>query len=351
MQNFFLNNTLNLLDPDGVAANRAGRISEAQKQRLNTAVEWNQGCAAVLVLPMAVVLGMFALFHLTESAENRLALLLALGFGGLALFLLSISAAGFWNVFSALQRVNRDRRNNAVRQAQGRVSFDHKGYFLEADGRHLKLPAPEQTGGLLPGAVYRVFYLEESGLVLSAEEVFPPSPAQVRAALNEILAQANGFSVEDVAANRNGEVTPAQRIKPLPQLVSGVVFSLVALAFGSFFYFQIVPEIEDSAALLMLVVPALFLAIFFLLGGWMALSGLLDVSFPTVASIAGKARKEKRTSGGRSRSTRYYYVIGNEYFQVSRRAYNALVENLTYRIYYLPRTRKLISMEVLDLTP
>lgn len=351
MQNFFSNNPIHLLDPEGIAANRAGRLSEAQKQRLNTAVEWNQGCAAVLVLPMAAALGMFVLFNLAEGLQDRLVLVLMLVFGSLALVLLSVSAAGVWNVVSAFQRVNRDRRNLAIRQAQGKVSFDRNGYFLEADGRRLKLPAPEQTGGLLPGAVYRVFYLEESGLVLSAEEVFPPSPAQVRAALNEILAQANGFSAEDLAANRNGEVTPSQRIKPLAQLIIGAVSSLVALAFGSFFYFQIVPEIEDSAALFMLVVPALILAVFFLFGGWMVLSSLLDMSFPSVASIEGKARKQKHTSGGRSRSTTYYYVIGEERFQVSRRAYNALVEGLPYRIYYLPRTRKLVSIEVLDLTP
>lgn len=351
MQNFFSNNTINLLDPDGVTVNRAGRISEAQKQWLNTAVGWNQGCGAVLILPMAAALGILALFNLTESAENRLAFILAMVFGGLALVLLLIAAAGFWNAFSTFQRVHRDRRNNAIRQTQGRVLFDRNGYFLEADGRRLKLPAPEQTGGLLPGAMYRVFYLEESGLVLSAEEVFPPAPAQIRTALNEILAQVNAFRAEDLAANRNGEVTPAQRIKPLGQSLTGIISSLAAFGFGAFFYFQIVPEIQDPAALFMLMGPALFLVLFFLLGLLMALSGLLDMAFPSIASIEGKAHKQKRTGGGRSRSTRYYYVIGNQHFQVSRRAYNALVEGLTYRIYYLPRTRKLVSIEVLDLTP
>ncbi|MCS7011928.1 MAG: hypothetical protein NZL98_11205 [Anaerolineales bacterium] len=56
-----------MLDPDDVAANRAGRLSEAQLQRLNTAIAGNQGCVALFILPIAVVFGCVALSMLAEG--------------------------------------------------------------------------------------------------------------------------------------------------------------------------------------------------------------------------------------------------------------------------------------------
>ncbi len=345
-----LGGNVNLLDPQAFALNRAGQISEAQSQRLNRAIAWNQGCVTLIFLPISILLGIMALGALLAD-EFRLNMLLpAVCFGGVALLFIVISLAGVWNMFSGWQKVSRDRQNNAIRQAQGRVSFDKNGYFFEADGRHLKFTSPDLTGGLLPGGVYRVFYLQESGLLLSAEEVFPPSPAQVRAALTEILAQANGFTLDDLAANRNGEVTLAQRMKPLGQVIGGAVFGLMALAFGGLFFLQVIPNVETGEALPALLIPALVFGVFALVGGWMVVGGLLDIAISSLEQAQGAGRKEKRTSGSRSRSTRYYYVIDGKSFQVTRRAYAALLEGLDYRIYYLPRTKKLVSIEPVDVT-
>lgn len=352
MQPFFtaLDGNMNLLDPEGLAANRAGRISEAQSQRLNMVIAWNQGCVTLIFLPIAILLAIMALGSLFAGDFRPNMLIPAACFGGVALLFLVISGAGAWNMFSGWRQVSRDRQNNAIRQAQGQVSFDKNGYSFDADGRRLKLPSPEQTGGLLPGGVYRVFYLEESGVVLSAEEVFPASPAQVRAALGEILAQANQFTLDDLAANRNGEVTPAQRMKPLGQVIGGAIFGLMALALGGLLFFQVLPNVDSGEALPAIVIPALVLGIFALVGGWMFLSGVLDMSLSSIEQWQGVGRKQKRTSGGKSRSTTYYYVIDGKSFQVSRRAYNALFEGIAYRIYYLPRTKKLVSIEPVDVT-
>lgn len=352
MQTLFttLSGSANLLDPEGLAANRAGQISDAQSQRLNMAIAWNQGCVTLIFLPISILLGIMALGSLFAGDFGPNMLIPAVCFGGVALLFLVISVAGAWNMFSGWRQVSRDRQNNAIRQAQGRVSFDKNGYSFDADGRRLKLPSPEHTGGLLPGGVYRVFYLEESGVVLSAEEVFPPSPAQTRAALTEILAQANGFTLDDLAANRNGEVTPAQRMKPLSQVIGGAIFGLMALAFGGLFFFQVFPSADAGEALPAMVISALVLGIFALVGGWMFLNGLLDIAVSSLEQAQGAGRKEKRTSGGKSRSTRYYYVIDGKSFQVARRAYTALLEGMDYRIYYLPRTKKLVSIEPVDVT-
>lgn len=346
----FVNANVNLLDPEGVAANRVGRLSEAQSQRLTMTVAWNQGCVALIFLPISVLLGIMALGGLLGGEFRREMLVPVACFGGVALLFVVISVAGIWNMFSGWRQVSRDRQNNAIRQAQGRIAFDKNGYFFEADGRHLKLPASEQTGGLLPGATYRVFYLEESGFLLSAEEVFPVSPAQARAALTEILAQANGFTLDDLTANRNGEVTTSQRMKPLAGVLVGILVVLMLLAFGGLFFFQVFSNAETGENLPVIVIPVLIFGMFALLGGWMVLGGLLDIVFPSLQQAQGAGRKEKRAGGGRSRSTRYYYVIADKRFPVTRRAYAALMEGLEYRLYYLPRTQKLVSIEPIDVT-
>lgn len=349
MQSFFTIGKVNLLDPQGRAANQTGQITDAQNRQLNLMLGWSQGCALFVFLPVMLVMG--AGFVTVFLASDDFGALIPLAMlAGFTLLVFAILVPGVWTVVNNAIKLKRDRENRAIRQAQGQVSFDKSGYFFQAGERRLRLPSATNTGGLLPGAVYRVFYLDETGFLLSAEEIFPASPAQARLALGEILAQANNFSLADLAHNRNGEVTPDQRMKPLGQVILGVVFGLMALAFGALFFFQVFSGVEASQALPAMLVPAIVLAFFVLFGGWMLLNGLLDMSVSSLAQAQGTGHKEKRAGGGKSRSTRYYYVINGQRFQVSRRAYTALIDGLEYRIYYLPRTKKLVSIEPLDVT-
>ncbi len=341
---------MNLLDPQDLAANRMGEITEGQNQRLNFALGWGQGCGSVFVL---VVVGsifiMFStVFYLVGLGDGVFIPIIFLGV--ILVVMLTKFGPRLWAVFDNALKLKRDRENRAIRQAQGQVAFDKNGYSFQTGERRLSLPSTEHTGGLLPGATYRVFYLEESGFLLSAEEVFPASPSQARAALVEILAQANNFTPDDLTHNRNGEATPAQRMKPLGGVIFGALFGLMALAFGGLFFFQVFPNVDSGDALPAMIIPALVLGIFALVGGWMFLNGLLDMSVSSIEQAQGAGRKEKRTSGGKSRSTRYYYVIDGKSFQVNRRAYTALLEGIDYRIYYLPRTKKLVSIEPVDVT-
>lgn len=352
MQTLFttLGRNMNLLDPQDLAANRMGEITEAQNQRLNFALGWGQGCSLLIFLPVMLMMTVGFTFVFVVSGGVGVALIPLILVVGATLLVFINLVPGVWRLFSNAAKLKRDRENRAIRQAQGQLAFDKNGYVFKAADRSLLLPSAENTGGLLPGATYRVFYLEESGFLLSAEEIFPVSPAQARAALTEILAQANGFTLDDLAANRNGEVTSSQRMKPLTGVMMGMLIGLVALAFGGLFFFQVFPNVEPGEALAAMVVPALVLGVFALIGGWMVVGGLLDMSISSIEQAQGPGRKEKRTSGGKSRSTRYYYVIGGKSFQVTRRAYTALMDGLDYRIYYLPRTKKLVSIEPVDVT-
>ena len=352
MQTLFtaLGGNMNLLDPQDLAANRNGEITAAQNRRLNYSLGWGQGCGLLVFLPVMLVMGAgFVTMFLTSDNSSPVLIPLLVMFG-FTLLVLTIFAPNLWRVLNNALKLKRDRENRAIRQAQGQVAFDKNGYSFQSGERRLALPSTEHTGGLLPGATYRVFYLEESGFLLSAEEVFPASPAQVRTALRDILAQVNSFTLDDLTHNRNGEATPAQRMKPLGGVILGAVFGLMALAFGGLFFFQVYPNVDSGEALPALLIPALVLGIFALVGGWMFLNGLLDMSVSSIEQAQGPGRKEKRTSGGKNRSTRYYYVIDGKRFQVSRRAYTALLDGIDYRVYYLPRTKRPVSIEPVDVT-
>jgi hypothetical protein len=352
MQTLFtaLGGNMNLLDPQDLAANRNGEITAAQNQRLNYSLGWGQGCGLLVFLPVVLVMGAGFVTMFLTSDNSSPVLIPLLVMSGFTLLVLTIFVPSFWRVINNALKLKRDRENHAIRQAQGQVAFDKNGYSFQAGERRLTLPSPEDTGGLLPGATYRVFYLEETGFLLSAEEVFPASPAQVRVALRDILAQANNFTLDDLERNRSGEITLAQRMKPLGQVAGGALFGLMSLPFGGLFFLQVFPNVDSGDALPAMVIPALVLGIFALVGGWMFLNGLLDMSVSSIEQAQGPGRKEKRTSGEKNRSTRYYYVIDGKSFQVSRRAYTALLEGIDYRIYYLPRTKKMVSIEPIDVT-
>ncbi len=247
------------------------------------------------------------------------------------------------NLFTKLKS---DRDNRAIRQAQGQLSFDQDRYCLWTGERCLPLPFKEHTGGLMPGATYRVFYLEQSGFVLSAEQVFAASPAQARAALLNILAKANGFTSEDLASNRNGQITALQRLKPLGHVLGGLLTILIPLGIGGPIAFLVFSAANNTAFLLVFLIPALALGIFVLTGLWSVLNGLLDMSISGLRQIQGVGYKREIIRRRRGRSTRScYYVIGEDRFQVNYRAYLALMDGLEYRLYYLPRTRKILSIE------
>ena len=48
----------------------------------------------------------------------------------------------------------------------------------------------------------------------------------------------------------------------------------------------------------------------------------------------------------RARNSRYYiYQLGDMKFNVSKAAYNALIEGREYRVYFTPRAKRLVAIE------
>jgi hypothetical protein len=344
MMNFLTPNVSNIQNPEELQANQRGEITEAQNSRLNASVGFQNGCGVLIFALFLIPFLCSFSFIFSELFSSWPVGLLIVGILLLlivALILRSAGVLGIWNRWNALKR---DRENRAVRQGQGQLAFEKGKYIVQAAGQALLLPASNNACGLMPGATYRFYYLEESGFVLSAEELFPASPAQARNSLLEILTSANKFSMEDLQLNSTGEVTSAQRMRALPQMLMGLLFGLVPLGFGLFLLLNTSRQSDDLAATL---IPLIFLAIFGLVGGYLFLNSMLDLMATSPMVTEGAGHKEKRTSGGKNRRTVYYYVIEGVSFQVSQAAYQALVDGERYRVYALPRTKRLLTIEPL----
>lgn len=341
MMNLFLPTSVDLQNQAEFQANQRGEITSDQNARLMASVGFQGGCVVLLASFIAFQF-LFGMVFFVTISWGEIALVISLVVL-LAVFAL-IFRLGAWPLWQRWSALKRDRENRAIRMGQGQLAYEKGKYIAQAAGRDLLLPASANAGGLKPGATYRFYYLEESGFVLSAEELYPASPAQARSSLLGILASANNFQLEDLELNRNGEMTSAQRMKALPSVLFGLLIGAFPVGIGLVFFFV---GREEDGDLLALLIPALFLLIFAGIGGYMFFNGLLDLMSHAPLVTEGAGRKEKRTSGGKNRRTTYYYVVDGVFFQVGRGAYQALVDGENYRVYALPRTKGLLTIEPL----
>ncbi len=345
MMNFLPPSQVNLLDEQDWQVNQRGEITEAQYSRLMGSLGLQSGCALVVIVLFLVPLVFFVpVFMLLGEAQGALVpAIFLLVFGIIILVTLGTQFVKFYASIQRLQALRRDRENRAVRQAQGELAFDKGQYIARASGRDLFLPASKNIGGLMPGSTYRFYYLEESAFVLSAQEVFEASPARARSSLLEILAQANRFTLQDLERNRNGELTEAQRRRGFGTIIVGFLFGAFPFGLVGLIWFR-----GGTMSLDTWLMPLLFLLIFAAMGGWMVFTGLADYTAHAPLVVEGLGGKRKRTaSGRRSRRTIYYYEIDGQSFQVSAEAYAALIEGQSYRVYLLPKSKKLLTIEPL----
>ncbi len=336
-----------ILHSDSFAANERGVLSQEQRSWLKKM--GNQSLLRAVFLTIAF--GMTGCFLLVPIFLSRPQ-------GDVTIFLLFIVIAisslltGGFVMSTVLQReiplqAVWESRNPSLRQGQGSLVFDKNRYALQDSLRTYPLPASATNSGLKPGGVYRFYSLEQSGLVLSAQEVFAPNPAQTRNAVQEALCRANRFSPEELESNKAEEISLSQRKKLLPQLLGG-------LAIGAFLLFILLalsPElsaIDDQESLRDILIPIVLFGFFLLVGGIVFARALLDALEQSPHIAEGKCRREKRITGGKNRRVEYFYVLDTLKLRVNENGYNALIDDLSYRVYYLPRTKILLSIEPLS---
>ena len=169
------------------------------------------------------------------------------------------------------------------------------------------------------------------------------APGAAYAGLLETLAQANGFTLEDLQANRQGWMSPRQRAGVVRRAV-GRFFLLLILAGG--IVGAVLPLVGGFSALLLVSLSLVGVALLFLIPPANARRQLRDGRVAIMDGVVQcEMKRQSDSDGGYTYS--HYYVINLQQFSVTGAAYHALVPGLRYRVYYLPLLSKLVSIEPL----
>ena len=192
-----------------------------------------------------------------------------------------------------------------------------------------------------------------------------------RASLEEI-ARANGFTMEDLAANRNGRIGASQQFRLFGRALDPVRYQ--AAVFGGWllvwYLLTHVPGLRLLATVSWLtggtmLSPAVFLGITALCGGMLLIAilqsarsiGLLvadlrrgeAVRIEGRMSVSREAHKDWSLASlwsSNARNMQYQFVIGQQYFTVDQIAGELELDPRShYRIYYAPRSGLLLSVE------
>jgi hypothetical protein len=186
-----------------------------------------------------------------------------------------------------------------------------------------------------------------------SHDAFANPPGAAPANLLQVLAQANGFTMEDLQANREGLMSPRQRtalVRRTGSCLFWILFVTVCVMVGPAIALGVV-----VGSVWALVVVIAGLAVFALLSTLFIGSTRQQLRAGRVAFVDGfveRQRKESSDSDGGTSVTYTYIVyqpqadgIKQQSFTVDGAAYHALVPGLRYRIYYLDY--KLVSIEPL----
>jgi hypothetical protein len=342
-----------LFDQAFVDTNRMGRITPEQQAFLEGQLTLvpsilGTGCQAILLL---FVLGVISLIVFIWLATWETALPVKIGLGVLAAFiLLAIIGRAVLNHSRKRSRLQADLAQGSVRRVEGSLSFRKGSYQVVAGGQSLFVPTFARQDSLAPGLSYTFYYLPNSGTILSAEKKSILAEHQAREELNKILADANKFHYPALAINRQGQLADQQVGRVRSRLVAPLLFILLPLGFlGYQLYnqFNTSGRINMNSSFTIMALIALGIAI---MGIFTLSKSLADLANRQVISIEGQGYKDKRvrTDSDGHDSTDYYYVIGDQRFQVKSSAYRALVDGLQYRAYYTPGGKTLVNIESLE---
>lgn len=320
--------------PENLAANRVGILTPQQQAALQTNISYQKTTYAIIIGTLiATVIFLCFLFWQIDSVDGTLSTRAQLINAGLLIVLFGIFASfltGDWFVYS----MGDDLENRVVRSSPGRMEWDGRRYRMYADARPLRF---FRRGIVLPPSEYRFYYLPHTGLVIMAEEL-ETSLGQHTSLLLRTLASANRFSLDELKSNREGALSKHQEnelmwiaaLAALIGLSSAVVFVIL------------LPRLLGELPVVVFVLALLIGMILLLRFMSDSIRIMSDVWHGEISKIEGPVSKKVR----RSRySHSYFYVSGPYRFQVSRTAYTALIEGKMYRIFYVPRSKRLVSIE------
>lgn len=341
-------------EAEALAANRRGELAPGQKAlivpRLRPVLLAGLVTGLAFV-PTALCIGLNLLPMLLSEDEWLLLLVFVP-------MLLAFLGVGVWLGWGALRAglALLDANAGRVEQADGRLAWTGRRYEALTEARRLPLlPGTER----MPGA-YRFFYLPRSRFVVGAERLFlGGTEADAVAELRRALQDEFRFVDEDLFENQSGQLSARQRQVGLWNLVRAALlwtpFAVLGLAFACVFpYLTVVRPWQQGEPLpaeawVGGLVPLVLGLLFAVFAGATLVTPILDLLAGEVKQVRGPVDKQIITTGsGRSRQTSYYYAVEGQRFRVHAAAYNALIEGRLYRLFYLPRSKKIVGVEVLS---
>ena len=348
--------------PEYVEANSQGRVAEGQKRffggdhpGLSDFLREGQG---LNLLKLMAWVWLFASFGLLRSNVQTLfaVIIIVLGFGILTGLLLRK-----WEKAKNQHAVMQEElARGSIRSGIGEVVFRGNQYQVQLEDRVFALYFSGRQD-LDPGVRYRFYYLPASHVVLSAEAISFSPEREAVSGLTQVLAEANFFDLESLPANRRGQLT---RTQTEDLVLPVILFSLLALLLpGGMFYslyqrgiFKGYPEngsglgeILSGIGSTFWVIGAAVLALS-VFAAYQAVNLISDIRSGNVVSREGvgfrQISRDEDSEGGIR--LRYFYHVGGEKFQVKEEGYQAFEDGKKYRVYYTPRRKKLVNIEVLD---
>lgn len=327
--------------PENLAANHGGILAAQQQKALDGIIAAQKHSAVIFgSMSVAAVLFLCFLFWKIDALDGVISfdaqlinsVVVILIFGVFIGFIV-----GDWFLFFA----GDDLTNGVVESATGKIEWNGKRYQMRTDTRLLRSSRLSRVT-LPPAGDYRFYYLPRTGLVVMAEEVRTKKAHDPARGLLLALASANKFSLDDLSQNQKGLLSKRQEnwLSGI-LLFYGLIFISGLVLIGSMIL-QIL-RAESTTYFIMLTVIAALLVLRF---GVEIPRIVWDVWRGKVKQVEGPVSPRTR----RSRyHTSYFYECGSHKFQVSASAYRALLEQPTYRIYYVPHSKRLVSIEPIHL--
>lgn len=324
-----------ITDRASILANNQGTLTEMQRDLLHLTsglTFWYSLGSAVVIIGIVVWATKMQSASLPENATpipDSYWIVLGIAIGTPLLYL------GWLMVRSA--RVKHELASGNICSEEGRVEWTGRHYRVVASVNRLR--SIYGTTDLMPGR-YRFYMLPGSRYLLSADPL--DTPQMFCAALTDVLGQVLRFTRDDVAANREGRISPAQSSRLRSHAIqTGILATFfLAILVGSFFL-----AFTFRSAWYLVFFGIWFLICLFVLPSMIRYSiDRLRDRHDKIAFVQGFGEKEFRRL---TRAVIKSYVVNNQRFDVNGRAYGALVDGEAYRVYYTLARKTLLSVEAI----
>lgn len=335
-------NTLfgSLTDSSAILANKRGELTPTQRDLLHLTsglTFWYALGSAVVIVGIVA----FALAKQAASLPSNATHVLAYYYYWIVLGIaigLPLAYLG-WQVVRS-SRVTRELASGAIPSEEGRIEWTGWRYRVVASTSGLRsIYGPLNA---MPGR-YRCYLLPGSRYLLSADPL--ETPHEYQDALTDVLGRVHGFSRDDLAVNREGRITPAQKARLRWNAIQTGLLAIVFLAVlaGGF----VLASIARSAWYAVATIGwAIILALVLPTMAGYCIKWLREGN-DTIATVQGTGWKGF-TYPVSGRSTLKHYIINGTRFDVGSRAYDALVEGAPYRVYHTPFTKTILSIEAVE---